>query len=179
MNIGETGYFIRRGRNEVEETCPDCAGTLSHHIVLGGGDEHDIPCETCKRGYLGPTGTVKTYQNRAVVKSGRVVSLKVGEAGVQEYTISVYYENQDPLEPGVFSEEPFEPVDVFITPGDANRKADTITAEQVERHRTDKKDQARSWAWHVTYHRRTIRENLKQNVYHEEQLAFARTKANK
>ena len=31
--------------------------------------------------------------------------------------------------------------------------------------------------WHVNYHRKAIRDNLKSNVHHEEQLAYAKSKA--
>lgn len=178
LNIGDIGYFVQRGRNQVEEQCPDCAGKLFHHIVMGMGDEHDIPCDTCGgRQYGGSTGFIKTYVNRAVVKSGRVVSLKMGEAGVQEYDLSVYWQSDNPEQTGGFSEQSFNPTDVYVTEADANVKADKITAEQVERFRTDKNEKNKSWAWHVNYHRRAIRENLRQNVYHEDQLGYAKSKA--
>lgn len=179
MNIGQRAYFVRQGRNQIEEECPDCAGKLAHHMVLGNGDEVDIPCDTCKRGYLGPSGVIQTYRNTAVVESCDIVSITTGSLGVTEYRVSIFWQNKDKPEEAGWSEQDFESDKLFGEKLLAQVAADRQTAKQVERYVKDKVEQHRSWAWHVNYHRKGIRENLRRNEHHEEQLAFARTKAKK
>ena len=176
MNIGDRMYFVQTGRNQIEETCPDCAGTLAHHIVLGNGDEHDIPCDTCKRGYLGPTGVIQTYKNVAVVKACTITQITMGAEGPVEFQASVFYQGNTPEESG-WHEQSFKIGELYPDKAGAELKAQAKTAEQVVRYIKDKKEQHKSWAWHVNYHRSAIRKNLKDNGYHEEQLAYARSKA--
>jgi hypothetical protein len=118
------------------------------------------------------------YENVAVVKHGYVQSITTGINGPEEVVLNVYYEGQRPEECG-YSPRGFKVSELFTDEAEAQKVADAHTAKQVERFVKDKKERHRSWAWHVSYHRKQIREAQRQIEYATEQLAYAQSKAKK
>jgi hypothetical protein len=57
--IGQQVWHATRNTREHYETCPDCVGTRVLTIILGNGEEFEIPCSACSYGYEPATGKVK------------------------------------------------------------------------------------------------------------------------
>jgi len=67
FNIGDTYYFPQYRPSQVTAPCPTCYGKLKVTVVLGNGESVLVDCETCGRGYEGPTGYVTDHSYAPVV----------------------------------------------------------------------------------------------------------------
>ena len=80
---------------------------------------------------------------------------------------------------GAFGNRTFKVGEVFTDRDVAQVKADAETDKLVDFYVKGKKDQHRSWAWHVTYYRGLIRRAKEDIERSEAQLVWAQSKAKK
>lgn len=145
-------------------TCPDCGGTKHIRCVLFDGSEVAIPCEGCRRGYEPPDGTVRVYRRRANAIPATVTGVEIYEGVAEWRTTHTYAKDED----------------VFATRDKALARAEVkaADADREERGRVLTKEKpTKSWAWHVHYHRKSIRDAEKNIAYHQSRLDYARTQA--
>ncbi len=146
-------------------TCPDCGGTRHLTALLYDGTRVTIDCEGCRRGYDPPTGQVQVYARMPRALPVRVTGVSV-EAGRTEYHTAQRYVVQE--------------ADLFATEAAALTRAHQLAAEHDaadREHALNKEKPTKSWAWHVHYHRRNIREAERQIAYHTARLDVARARA--
>ena len=101
FNIGDIVYTASFLWSETEEQCPDCLGKLEWQVKTPSGDEFNIPCGTCMRGYFS-CGKVRNWADNSFVNIRTIGSVRIdtanekpisymcGETGVG--TGTVYYE---------------------------------------------------------------------------------------
>lgn len=159
---------------EIQETCPDCGGTLRLTVTLFDDTIYQIPCEACKRGWEGPYGVVHRTGYRASVRELVVQGMELGcwdsNRGIWEYKLG--------LEGSCYLNTPEH--EIFLDEQAAMNFA-LSKGRQLEINeaaRVFMKDKpAHTWAWHVTYHRRQIKEAQRQLEYSTRALGIAREKA--
>lgn len=147
-------------------TCPDCGGTRALTFIMFDGTEHTIDCAGCAAGYEPPRGVLPVGSYQPVAHSHTVTGMKLRTEGGFEYTLnSGHYVGEE---------------DLFATKEEAEARAELLSQEKAaeDLRRVYKKEKdTRSWAWHVHYHRREIKEAQRRLTYHTQKLNVAKEKA--
>ena len=66
---------IARGQRK-KITCPDCFGTGQLDVILKDGTTHSIDCRGCEQGYLGPQGTIETWEYEPSVEMHTITKIE-------------------------------------------------------------------------------------------------------
>lgn len=165
FNIGDKVWFAHTVTQAVLTVCPDCAGNKQLKVILGDGSEVAIDCACCDRGWVGSRGTIEYSQHAEVAKESVVTGISL-QSGKVLYTGEGFWEHNEE--------------DVFGTESEAIERAKTMvaerTAEEVRRSLHKEKD-GKTWAFHVTYHRRAAEHARKDLDHHTAKLTYAKSKA--
>lgn len=165
-NVGDEVWLIQSGNTQRWVECPDCLGQLCLTVILGDGSQVSIDCDCCRAGYGGCRGMVLTYVWHCGVISRRVTGMQIDGEKVEYKFVDVYH-----------------PDNVYATKEEAEAAMVGVLAqhEADEAHRfahvKDRQGRNHTWAWNVTYHRRSAKEAKRQLEYHESKLAVANAKA--
>jgi hypothetical protein len=160
--IGDLIWRAALAHSVEYDPCPDCCGRRALRVILGDDSEVVIDCSTCAQGYNPPRG---------------IVARDVYTANpVQVLIAKVETELLDGEEVSLYSGDGFYHAaesDLCMTEADAEKRAaeliverDKETAAKMNRKEKD----TRTWAWHVTYHRRCIKQAEKDLAYHRAKL---------
>lgn len=162
FNIGDTVWIATQSaHNQVWVTCPDCLGQKFLTVITGDGSQHTIDCQCCEQGYKGCFGQIMEYQFVAATREAVIDNIEVRD-GNTRYN----HANEE---------------DVFATKDEAQKRAGEFRTqfEADERNRMThcKEHPKKSWAWHITYHRRELASHQRQVNYHTSKLNVAKSKA--
>lgn len=167
FNIGDQVWRATWDAEKTYVTCPDCGGTKHIRCILHDGSEVTIPCEGCSSGYNPPSGMVHYYKGTARAEPGTVSGVRVeavrGEQ-ITEYVVEGVYTHHTKAE------------DVFATMQEALVRAEARVRENEaeELARISRKDKpTKTWAWHVHYYRKQIRDAEKNIHYYTAKLNAA------
>ncbi len=166
-DIGDKVWYVETDSQPVSEVCPECAGKLFLTVILGGGEQVNIDCETCTKGGFGtkPTGYVENRIWKARLIETTVEGMDVMPGRI-EYKFNVRGSG------GCYSCKSREEADVFDSKEDGEKRLveaeAEMQAEEVARLRRKEKPHQK-WSWNVSYYRRQIR-------HLEKDLAFYRAK---
>ncbi len=167
FKIGDEVFHARVNWGHSSLICPDCFGTLGLQVTLGDGSEHTIACAGCASGFNPPTGRIHVYEYTPVVSRHIIAGLEIDERGTR-YKIGgggCY---------SIFNEE-----DCFGFEWMAKERAEKLVAESKQKQIDDlqrKEKDTRSWAWHVHYYRKQIRDAKKDIERAEAKLNVALVK---
>lgn len=154
---------IARGQHK-RITCPDCFGTAQLDVILKDGTQHSIECAGCKEGYLGPQGSIQTWEYEPKISVETVTHIEQQIGYPPEYRAGSYCYKSD---------------QVFLTRDEAAARAAEMVIEQAkeeaEKIKRKEKD-TKTWAWNAHYHRKQIRDAEKSIAYHTAKLAVAELK---
>jgi len=160
------GRFEPHTTKQIE--CPDCGGTRHLHVTLWNGEEFDIECKGCARGYDPPSGVIKVYTQRAWAEQDKITGMEISSRGTR-YSFEHWDHHYSWEEEFVFDNEE-----------DAKKSAEERAAayeiDDTARNLAKTKDH-KSWAWHVSYHRKNIKEAQRQLDRSTEALHYAQSKA--
>lgn len=165
FSIGETVWRASWQSVEKRVTCPDCGGTRVVTIELFDGTRHMIACEGCQSGWMGALGYLTLHDREALVTEGVVTGVQIKRDGV-EYNV----------DPGYICDAE----NAFATREEALARAAVLAAEakaEEEKRVLGKEKPLKTWAWHVTYYRRQIRDAQDRINYATKQLNMASAKA--
>jgi hypothetical protein len=168
FNLGDTVWLAQTESIEEHVVCDTCFGKMYITAILGDGSEVTIPCEGCKRGYWGPTGTEIYWKQEAKVFSGPVVGIEITPGGV-EYRIPA----------GNGGNWVMKDSEVFSTEEGAQERAKVLAEETTQTAKDSlkrKTKDTKSWAWHVSYYKRIIKRSQEELERAKEQLNYAKTK---
>ena len=163
--IGQQVWWASFESIEAFITCPDCGGGGHIRCILFDETELFVECEGCRSGYNPPTGQIQLYERTPHAVLVAITGFEVSADKIEYRTNNSYIVPADDL----FDTE----AEAFTRAEDKARDADVAERERVNR----KEKPTHTWAWHVTYHRRCIREAEKAIVYHTSKLNVARAKA--
>jgi hypothetical protein len=173
-NIGDIVWCGEWKSYEKWEKCPDCGGTKTLRVTLFDDTEYVIPCETCKHGYEGPYGVVKHYAYSTIARELVVQGMELGcfsdEKDIWQYKLG--------LEGSCYRQVPEN--ELFMDEQSALNfaLAKGRQMEIAEAARVFLKDKpSHTWAWHVTYHRREIKEAQRRLDYSLRALGIAKEKS--
>lgn len=170
-SIGSTVWWASTNNEAKYIQCPDCFG--KKYIKVELADETKtvltIHCEGCKLGYELPSGLIKTWEAVTSVRTAQITGVELTGEGV-EYRAAITPHSSYHL----------TECDLFDTQEAAQDRANVIaeerTAEEAARY-TKKEKPAKSWAWHVAYHRGCLKRAQKDVEYHTSQLDAAKAQA--
>lgn len=164
-NIGDSLWYA--GREAIEETvtCPECLRNGYLTVTLGDASEVTIPCAGCSDGYLPPKGYIRYWKHKISVSLVTIDRVEIN----RDYTEYLFDNNRLAKD-----------TDLFLTKDQAEARAKELAEKynKVELERINKKEKHnRTWAWHVHYYRKMIRNAEKDIERAKTQLAFAESKA--
>jgi hypothetical protein len=162
IKLGEHVWVaVARGQRK-KITCPDCFGTGQLDVTLRDGTHHSIDCRGCEQGYLGPQGTVETWEYEPSVELHTITKIEQDIGQPPEYRAGHFCYKAD---------------QVFLTRDGAEARAAVLAKEQADeedaRIKRKEKD-TKTWAWNVHYHRKGIRDAEKSIAYHTSKLNVAK-----
>lgn len=164
MNIGDMMWVATfTHHKEIQIPCPDCGGTKKIHITLWNGEEYDIACVGCTKGYEEPTGYLTAWEHKEAVEHKKITGIEIYDSRMQ-YKSGCYSWYQE---------------DVFDNEADAIERAKVklkiADEEEIKRSRAKIKDH-KSWAWHVHYYRSKLKDAERDIKRYTENLNYAKDK---
>jgi len=163
FKIGDFVWVASFDKKELQTTCPDCLGKRELIVILGDDSTVIIPCAGCSSGYREPTGKISYWDWIPTAELQKITGMELSEDTV-EYRSDYHCLYADK---------------VFATQEEALVAAAKLAEEQNQREQErlfQKEKNNRTWAWHVTYHRRQIKALEKGLEYHRSKLEYAKTK---
>ncbi len=169
FKIGDSLYCASFEMERIYVVCPDCGGTKTLRCILFDGTEYTIDCRGCASGYMPPTGRVVIHERKPKVDLGIIFGIEINDGTEEpiEYRIKLGGSYARTLK----ENELFETKEAAYDR--ALELAKEYTLEEQERINKKEKDH-RSWAWHVHYHRRQIRDAEKTIARATDQLNAAK-----
>ena len=166
--IGDKVWWATHDTEEKHTTCEDCLGSKYVKVIMGGGTEHSIQCENCKRGWLGPVGYTVHHEGVYAVKERIIKGISIQDSVIeyQLYLTSNSWNNAQESQ-------------LFTDKGQAEEHAKQLTIELNERNEKNKYKKTKehkNWAYHVSYHRNCYKKAMKDAEYHQSMLNYAKTK---
>jgi hypothetical protein len=165
--IGESIWWPAFDTLDSYIDCPDCGGTCVYRITLWDGTEHNLPCQTCLSGFLGPMGRILSPVPVAKARTGIVSGMTITQAGSK-------YQVGDGRSHWLIADQ-----DAFTSQEEALAACPPLLAAyhaDNQRRIAAKVKNHKSWAWHVSYHRREISRLREKIEQHAQQLGIARCK---
>lgn len=168
-NIGDEVFVACSSVQDKRVICRDCAGQKYLTVILGNGESHTIACETCQRcGYEAPSGYERFPEHFSKVEKVTVTGMEIKADEETEYRVKV----------SSTCSNIYKASQVYKTAEEAQVKAEEIAAERTlkneEAFKRKVKDH-KTWSWHVTYHRRQIKEEQRRLEYHTKALDYAKS----
>jgi len=163
FKIGDFVWVASLDKTELQTVCPECFGKKCLTVILGDDSSVTISCAGCSQGYQEPTGTISYWDWVPTARLQKITGMELSEDTVE------YRSNYHCL----YADK------VFATQEEALVAAAKLAEEQNQRDKEQlfkKEKNNRTWAWHVTYHRRQIKHLEKSLEYHRSKLAVAKTK---
>ena len=163
--IGDTVWHATLEHGIEHVTCPDCCGRRTLVVTLGDDSTVSIECSTCARGYEPPRGFIERDTHTIAPTTLLITKVETKIVNAEEVTLysgpGRYRANESDLCPTI---------------EEASVKAAALLVERdkeaAERMKRKEKD-GRTWSWHVTYHRRCIKQAEKDLAYHRAKLAVS------
>ncbi len=163
--IGEWVWRATLKHRQVEVICPDCFGRRALRVILGDDSEVVINCAGCTLGYEPPRGYVHEDRVEATVEHVQINRIEAetnNGVPITFYGGSGFYRE---------SEE-----DLFLNAETAQVRAEALQLEHEQEQLASirrKEKTTRDWAWHVTYHRKGIKQAQRDLEWHTAKLAVA------
>jgi len=170
FNIGDAVWVARYGLLKKEITCPVCFGKKKATLILGDGNQVELPCTYCTLGYEPPRGFVEEYVTEKRVGVEVIAGREIVEGNEP---IRVRYTTH-----GGYSHDPDV---VFATKEEADAKADALCAEETERREKLaiylKEKASKSFSWNAGYHLREVKQHREKIAYHERMAVLCKARA--
>ena len=165
IKLGDHVWVSRAQGQRKRITCPECFGTGQLDILLRDGTKHSIDCAGCAAGYEPPKGWVELWEYEPSVELQTVTKIEQDIGHPPEYRAGHFCYKAD---------------EVFLTREEAVARAAKYAEEQTKEAEAKifrKEKDTRTWAWHVHYHRKAIRDAEKSIEYHTKKLNAAKLQA--
>jgi len=146
-------------------TCPDCLGQKQLRVILGDGTEVAVDCAACKRGDYRSRGNLEFHRYAPLVKESLITGIAL-KHGKEVYCGEGFWNDEGERVFG--TKEEAEAAGVLL--------AEKFTQEEIKRAHAKEKD-GKTWAWHVSYHRRAAERARKELDYHTGKLTLAKLNA--
>ena len=166
-NIGDKVWYAGREVTEEKVICPECFGKRYLTVILGDDSKVTIDCAGCASGFEDPKGYILHYKQIIDVSMITIDRVEINRDYV-EYLFNGHYLAKN--------------TDIFSSKEAAEIRAKELAEEhnKQEHERIYRKEKNnRTWAWHVYYYRKMIRDAVKTIERAREKLDAAKTKEHK
>ena len=167
--VGDVVWSAYAGTRSVERKCEVCFGKLSVILELGNGERIKMPCQYCGDIISGPTGVTQEWEYIKEATQKTITEIEVKETSKGR---TFRYQSGTQI---LVSDM------IFDTEADALVHSEKVAIE----HNKDKFERAeglkvhsyKSYSWHVGYHRREAKKDLKSAEYHERKAVACEERA--
>ena len=164
FNIGDTYYLPHHNPTQVTVPCPTCYGALKVTLILGNGEQVDVQCEGCGKGYEGPKGCITEYSYEPFVSSFKIAGIHSMYDG--EFTLK-----STGGETANFTQ-------LFQDKDAAMEKAKQQMKESLDQNMRSStastKYQRANLTWSVQYHEKCIKDNERKIAWHRARISERR-----
>jgi|ERR1039458_3737420 hypothetical protein len=164
LALGDSKWIAKAAQHsKVSVPCPDCFGKKFLTVTLGDDSQVTIDCSTCASGFESPRGYVLIDHYEPDAERVTIRSIELESIDNQPvYSGETFYR--------LLESELFEHYSEALAR--AVIKARLLAVEAEARFQRKEKD-THTWAWNVTYHRRSLKEAQRQLDYHTAKLAVS------
>lgn len=158
-------WWARYENTETSIECPHCAGSKFITCIMGDETKVTIDCENCHVGCEKfSRGRIKTYERKPMAIKTKIIGMSITNEKIEYRVPSSYIVDEDML---------FETEEAALE--SAKILANKESKKELEQIFKKEKD-AKSWAWHATYHKNCIERAKKDIEYHMKKLDVANEK---
>jgi hypothetical protein len=173
FKVGDKAYLASMEYHQETVVCPDCAGKKYLTVILGDGTELSIDCCTCQSGYDPPRGYVNyhSYRPMSEVQEITIDGVEYRKDG-DNYVATEYQYNKSSS-----SWRTAKSNQVSANKAEAQLRAEMMAREASEEALKDflsREKPNHTWAWNATYHRRCMKQALKDYEYHKAKIEVAK-----
>lgn len=150
FNVGDKVFVSSIKYSETFITCPDCLGKRKVIVIMGNGDKVSIPCATCSKEYVEPTGHISKYVYVPEVTEQEIAEIRIKKSG-REYVTTTSFVTKE----------------VFYSLGEAELRATQMVAERNKEVEAEEAlrtflTPSKPWAEHVSFYSSRLREAEKE-----------------
>lgn len=162
--IGDKVFAASFERVDNWEICPDCCGSRYLTVIMGDGSQATIQCAECAAGYDPPRGKVSRPKFSTQPKRATITGMEVKPDEIRYYSDSYIWNEQD----------------LYLTEDEAKEAGEILAAkywEEENKRYTRKNKHDRTWAWNVSYYRKSLKDAQGRVEYFTKALDYAKSKA--
>ena len=156
FTVGDTYYLPHDNPTQITVPCPTCYGARKVTLILGNGEQVEIQCEGCGKGYEGPRGSVTEYRYEAHVSVFTI-------AGIHSMYNDEWTLKSTGGETASWSQ-------LYTTRAVAMQRAEECMRDVIDQNmRTQSartKYQRQNLTWTVQYHEKCIKDHERQIAWH-------------
>jgi len=162
--VGDVVWYASFEQRKEKVPCPVCYGNKSVIVVLGNGDEVQVECGFCNRGYNPPSGYVTEYVQLPRAEQMTITrrSIEEGSGGEKVEYASTHY--------GLYPERMFDTYEEALACADEMAEQDKIKKENNPKYKNEK-----SYSWNAGYHMKSAEKCRKEVIYHEEKAKICKS----
>lgn len=168
--VGSTAWWAHCGQREVTRPCPICFGKRRVTVILGNDEMISTPCDYCRKGFDGPTGTETEFE---WVASPELFFINSVQTECDDSKTSARYRDAR----GYCVDD----ADLFATRAEAEARCDVRIAENAEHERQRrecrKEHAKKSFSWHVGYHRKEVLRATRDLAWHSARVVACAARA--
>lgn len=165
--VGDTVWYASFGTREEEVPCPVCYGNKSVIVILGNGDNVEVECQYCQRGFNSPSGYIVEYIALPRVEQVTIAKRTIEEAcGGEE--IEYVGNNYHTLYP----DRMFDQYDEALAHANWMAEQDSINKSNNSKFKNEK-----SYTWNAGYHLKQAEKCHKEAIHHEEKAKLCKARS--
>jgi len=162
--IGSGVWYSQFQTHEVKVPCPVCFGDKHVIVILGNGEEVQVECDYCGKGWQCALGYVTEYVQEPRVEYLIITKKRIDE-GVNGKEIEYQSEHTILREDRMFDTEQ-EALDYAI-----------ILADESNARKSAKYKNEKSYSWNAGYHMKAAKKSREEAEYHEEKAKICKSKS--
>ena len=164
--VGEYVWYATYDSEEIKVPCPVCYGNKVVIVVLGNGDEVEVECDYCSRGFQGAQGYVKDYQRNPKAEQQRISKRRIEDG-------------RDGEEIEYISDNHYLKIEQMF---DTEQEAYKYAVEWAEKDVQEKLDKPKyknekSYTWNAGYHLKQAESKRNEVKYHEEKAKVCKARS--
>ena len=171
--VGDTVWIAYAGDVAKTRPCRVCNGNRRVVLLLGTGEQVELDCEMCAKGYEAPTGVEQYWEFEGKPSPFYVTGVEVVE-NVSGRTVR-YRSGTDNGWNSIEAEKCYATFDEAMAASAA--VVAEREAEQAQRMGWKEKDTNKSYAWNAGYHLRAAAKDRKSAEYHERKATLLKAKS--
>lgn len=164
--VGDVVWYATFEQREERVPCPVCYGNKSVIIILGNGEEVQVECAFCNRGYNPPSGYVTEYVLLPRAEQRTITGRRIEEVSGSE---EVEYRSSNYC---LYPDRMFDTYEDAIVCATEMAEQDKIKKDNNPKYKNEK-----SYTWNAGYHLKSAEKARKDVIYHEERAKICKSRS--